>query len=190
VTFDGVPAPLQWVQDSQINAALPFSIAGPTTQICVTYNGASPNCLTWPVASAAPGVLTWDGTNAVAVNQDGTLNSASNPAPQDSIVAIFATGLGPISPPLADGSLVPISQLPVNSYPVTLGISSRSGFVDLIFSVPVNYGGPAPTQIAGTSQINFKASYMPTTGLYSLYAEVNTPSGTILSNGFRIYVAH
>jgi hypothetical protein len=58
VTFDGVPAPLQWVQDSQINAAVPFSVAGPTTQICVTYNSATPNCLAWPVASAAPGALT------------------------------------------------------------------------------------------------------------------------------------
>jgi uncharacterized protein (TIGR03437 family) len=190
VTFDGVPGPLQWVQDSQINAAVPFSVAGPATQICVTYNGANPNCLTWPVAAAAPGVLTWDGTNAFAVNQDGTLNSSSNPAPQDSIVSVFATGLGPMDAPLPDGSLVPISPWPVNTYPATLGVPSRSGFVELIFSETVEYAGPAPTQIAGTSQINFKASYMPTTGLNCLYLEVNAPSGTILSNGFRIYVAH
>jgi hypothetical protein len=78
----------------------------------------------------------------------------------------------------------------VNAYPVTLGIPSRGGFVDLIFSLPVDYAGTAPTQIAGTSQINFKASYMPATGLQSLYLEVETPSGTILSNGFRVYVAH
>jgi len=189
VTFDGVPAPLQWVQDSQINAAVPFSVAGPTTQICVTYNGANPNCLAWPVAPAAPGVLTWDGANALAVNQDGTLNSASNPAPRDSIVAVFATGLGPLNTPLPDGSLAPISPLPVNAYPATIGVPSRSGFVELIFSEPADYAGPAPTQIAGTSQINFKASYMPTTGIDSLYLQVKTPTGTIQSNGFRLYVA-
>ena len=189
VTFDGVPAPLQWAQDSQINATVPFSVAGPATQICATYNGAKPNCLTWPVAAAAPGVLTWDGTNAVAVNQDGTLNSATNPAPQDSIVAIFATGLGPVNAPLADGSLVPISPLPVNTWPATIGVPFHIGLVPAMSYLPAYYAGPAPTQIAGTSQINFKASYMPTS-LDPLYLEVNAPSGTIQSNGFRVYVAH
>lgn len=190
VTFDGVPAPLQWVQDSQINAAVPFSVAGPTTKICATYNGGNPNCLTWPVAPAAPGVLTWDGTNALAVNQDGTLNSASNPAPQDSIVAIFATGLGPVNAPLADGSLAPISPLPVNTYPATIGAPFNIGVVPAMSYLPADYAGPAPTQIAGTSQINFKAGYMPTSGTNPLYLEVNAPSGTIQSNGFRIYVGH
>jgi len=189
VTFDGVPAPLQWVQDSQVNAAVPFSVADPATQICVTYNSANSNCLTWPVAAAAPGVLTWDGTNAVAVNQDGTLNSASNPAPQDSIVAIFATGLGPINAPLPDGSLVPVSPLPVNAYPVTIGVPFHIGFVPAMSYLPADYAGPAPLQIAGTSQINFHASYMPATGTDSLYVEVKTSTGTIQSNGFRIYVA-
>jgi hypothetical protein len=37
VTFDGKPAPLLWVQDAQINAAVPWSVAGPTTQVCVSY---------------------------------------------------------------------------------------------------------------------------------------------------------
>jgi uncharacterized protein (TIGR03437 family) len=189
VTFDGIPAPVQWVQDSQINAAVPFSVVGPTTRICVTNNGANPSCLTWPVAPAAPGVLTWDGANAVAVNQDGTLNSASNPASQDSIVSVFATGLGPIDAPLADGSLVPVSPLPVNSYSVTIGVPFQIGVVPAMSWLPAEYAGPAPLQIAGTSQINFHASYMPTTGLNSLYLEVKTPAGKIQSNGFRIYVA-
>lgn len=88
VTFDGKPAPLLWVQDSQVNAAVPWSVAGPTTQICVTYNNTQTNCLTMPVAQSAPGVFTVDGVHAVALNQDGTMNSASNPAPRNSIVAI------------------------------------------------------------------------------------------------------
>jgi len=81
-------------------------VAGPTTQVCVTYNNAKTNCLALPVAEAAPGVFTVDGTYAAAVNQDGSVNSAANPAPPNSIVSIYATGLGPINPPQADGSLV------------------------------------------------------------------------------------
>ncbi|HVV43803.1 MAG TPA: hypothetical protein VHC72_01320, partial [Bryobacteraceae bacterium] len=189
VTFDGIPAPLQWVQQSQINAAVPWSVAGPTTEICVTFNNLKPSCLTWPVAAAAPGVLTWDGTSAVAVNQDGTLNSALNPAPQDSIVAVFATGLGPVNPRQPDGSLVPASPLPVNAYSVTIGVPFHIGVVPAMSYLPADYAGPAPFQISGTSQINFRASYMPATGTDSLYLEVNAPSGRVQSNGFRIYVA-
>jgi hypothetical protein len=65
------------------------------------------------------------------------------------------------------------------------------GSIPLMSSEPADYAGPAPTQIAGTSQINFKARYMPATGVDNfLYLQVKTPSGTILSNGFSIYVAH
>jgi hypothetical protein len=98
VTFDGTPAPLLWVQDSQINAVAPWSLTpGQNTQVCVFYNNVNANCLTWPVALTAPAVFTVDGVHAAAVNQDGTINSADNPAPVGSIVAVWATGLGPIS---------------------------------------------------------------------------------------------
>ena len=60
VTFDGTPAPLLWVQDGQINTVVPWSAAGKTTKICVTYNNVPTNCLTYPVAAAAPGVFMVD----------------------------------------------------------------------------------------------------------------------------------
>ena len=81
VTFDGKPAPLLWVQDTQINLVVPWSVAGPTTEVCATYNNVQTNCLTWPVAEASPAVFTVDGYYAAALNQDGTLNSATSPAP-------------------------------------------------------------------------------------------------------------
>jgi len=215
VTFDGTPAPLLWMQDSQVNVAVPWSVAGPTTQICVTYNNVKTNCLTWPVAQAAPGVFTVDGVHAVALNQDGTLNSASNPAPPNTIVSVWATGLGPITPPQPDGSLV-ASPLPVNAYPVTLqgtrclvscggpgpfdvhpatpATGYRSGLVPLSSPAPITYAGPAPLLIAGTSQINFNASIVslaPPGGGFPLAAPwviaVQTPSGGVVSNSFLIY---
>src|SRR6185437_17155268 len=60
VTFDGKPAPIMWTQDGQVNVAVPWSVTGPTTQICVTCNNVQTNCLTSPVATAVPGVLTVD----------------------------------------------------------------------------------------------------------------------------------
>jgi uncharacterized protein (TIGR03437 family) len=184
VTFDGKPAPLLWVQDAQINLAVPWSVAGPNTAVCVSYNNATTNCLTLPVAPAAPGVFTVDGTYAAALNEDGSINSAVNPAEYGSIVSIFATGLGPITPPQADGTLVGM-PLPVNDLPVQLAVVPSCGIFCSSPPPPLEvvYSGPAPFLIAGASQINFKA----TSGLLSL--GVRAPSFVAGSNYFQVYVA-
>ncbi len=196
VTFDGKPAPLLWVQSSQVNVAVPWSVAGPTTQICVTYNNAPANCLTKAVAQFAPCVFTVDGVHAVALNQDGTLNSVSNPAPPNSIVAIWATGLGPISPSQPDGSLVG-TPLPVNANSVSPGtlICAGTGCPVTIFSpMPTTYAGPASTQVAGMTQINFNLgaspphSFVVAAALGSGVVATGTASGGY-SNTFQIYVA-
>jgi uncharacterized protein (TIGR03437 family) len=182
VTFDGKPAPLTWVQDAQINAVAPWSLTpGQATQICVSYQNVKTNCLTVPVAQSSPGVFTIDGVHAAALNQDGTINSADHPAPVGSIIAVFATGLGPIDPAQGDGTLVGF-PLPTNTAQVAVqAIAVVFGFFGggqtIITPFVVTYAGPAPYLVAGTSQINF---------------QVVKYAGTIMvegSNGFQIYVA-
>jgi len=202
VTFDGTPAPLLWVQDSQINAVAPWSLTpGQNTQVCVFYNNVNANCLTWPVALTAPAVFTVDGVHAAAVNQDGTINSADNPAPVGSIVAVWATGLGPIAPAQADGTLVGL-PLPSN---VVLPVQVQSPIPAFepchpgvgVLPCPtgptytnfyVTYAGPAPYKAAGVSQINFQVvGYAPSWApdnpiILSLPNSAQSP-------GFQIYVA-
>src|ERR1035438_4406351 len=189
VTFNGTPGPLLYVQDNQINAIAPWSLpSGQTVQVCVTYNGNTTNCLTRPIVDAHPGVFTVDGSYAAALNQDGTLNTAANPAPVGSTVSIFATGLGAITPPEADGAIVgtplPADALPAQVY--WLG----SGFFAGLIAIPldVTYAGPAPFEVAGLSQINFVV------GGSVLYLAVGQPSVGLLiapcsSRGFQVYVA-
>ncbi len=161
VTFDQMPAPLLYVQDSQINAIAPWSLTeGRTTQICVSVNQVKTNCLSRSVANASPGVFTVDGRYAAALNQDGSLNSAANPAPWGSIVSIFATGLGRISPSLIDGAIVGL-PLPIHVLPVRLGIPGGSAIAQSVEIVEPQYAGPAPFQVAGVSQINFPATASP-----------------------------
>ena len=190
VTFDGTPAPLLWVQDSQVNVAVPWSVAGPTTQICVTYNRVKTNCLTWPVGRFAPGVFTVDGVHAAAVNQDGTVNSASNPAPLNSVVSIWATGLGPISPAQSDGSLVGL-PLPVNASPVALGnVYARGiGGPGIFLPFPTAYTGPAPFLIAGTTQVNFSPGDTLSNGQPTPSFTLEVGGGAAISNAFQVYVA-
>jgi uncharacterized protein (TIGR03437 family) len=190
VIFDGTPAPLLWVQDAQINTVVPWSVAGPATKICVTYKSVPTNCLTYQVAEALPGVFTTDGTHAAAVNQDGTPNTLTNPAPPNSIVMIYATGLGPINPPQADGSLVG-APLPVDTLPVELRSMCMFNW---LFGCSFNtyapgHAGPALNLVAGASQINFVASDANSSPFPGLQLVVETPSGETYSNFFQIYVA-
>jgi len=158
VTFNGTTGPLLYVQDGQINAIAPWSLtSGQKVDVCVSYNGATTNCITRTAVDAHPGVFTLNGSTLV-VNQDGTINSASHPAPTGSYVTVYATGLGPIEPAQPDGSIVGL-PLPANVLPVTL-TSMMTGHPTLwlgptSWPVAVQYAGPAPFEVAGVSQINF-----------------------------------
>jgi uncharacterized protein (TIGR03437 family) len=198
VTFDGTPAPLLWVQDAQINAVAPWSLTpGQNTQVCVSYKNVKTNCLTWPVAQTAPGVFTVDGTYAAAVNQDGTVNSASHPAPVGSIVAVWATGLGPITPAQADGTIVNLPLptdvvLPVGvQAPTPIFEPCHPGYQtcpDPYIFFDVKYAGPAPYMVAGVSQINFGVvDYAPGGDMMSGAITVTLPATS--SQGFQIYVS-
>lgn len=168
LTFGGIPAPLMWVQAAQINAVAPWSLTpGRTTLVCVSYENANGNCLSLPVAQAAPAVFTVDGTYAAALNQDGSINSLNNPAAMGSIVVVWATGLGPITPSQADGSLV-APPLPDNILQAGVTGTYQLGIPFPITSnvvFDVTYAGPAPYMVAGVSQINFQVGSFPSNGM-------------------------
>ncbi len=95
--FGGTAAALFYTSATQINALAPASLsANSNTMVSVVVNGTTVAVSSTPVVSAAPGIFTVDnGTGgAAANNQDGSLNSASNPAPRGSIVSFYATGQG------------------------------------------------------------------------------------------------
>jgi uncharacterized protein (TIGR03437 family) len=134
VLVDGESVPLLYTGDGQINAALPFSIAGRgTVRMTVrNRNGASGEALL-QVVDAAPEVFTtWVEHRAAALNEDGSVNGPeeNQRARRGSIVTIFLTGSGDR-----------IAQLEV-----------------LFRSQPleITYAGPAPGMVAGVSQVNFR----------------------------------
>jgi uncharacterized protein (TIGR03437 family) len=156
VTFNGTPSPLLYVRNDQINAIAPWALVpGATVNVCVVYNGTATNCIARTVLNQHPGVFTSDGLFAAAVNQDGSLNTASNPAQVGSTVAIFATGLGPIDPAQPDGAIVGF-PLPSNTLADSVYWLYDTFMIGSIaLSTTVSYGGPAPLEVAGVSQVNF-----------------------------------
>jgi uncharacterized protein (TIGR03437 family) len=78
-------------------------------------------------------------------NEDGTLNSAANPAARGSVISIYATGEGQTSPAGVTGSVTQSnSQIPL--LPVTVMIGGMAA------AVP--FAGSAPQEVPGVLQVN------------------------------------
>jgi uncharacterized protein (TIGR03437 family) len=180
VTFDGVTAPLVSVTTTQITAIVPFDVAGKTTtQVQVKVNGQSAPAVALPVASAAPGVFTLNAAGsgqAAVLNQDGTVNSASNPAVKGTIVSIYATGGGQTNPAGVNGQIVG-QTLPLNVAPVAVTIGGQSA--------QIAYAGGAPGLYAGVLQVNAIVPSGATSGSNTL---VITAGGSASQGGVTIVV--
>jgi uncharacterized protein (TIGR03437 family) len=153
VLFNGVAAPLLYTSATQVAAVAPYGVTGPTVQVTVTYQGQTSVPATVQVFAAAPGLFTVDGTGAgqaAAINQDGTINSASNPAPLGTVISLYATGGGQISPAGVDGQ-VSTAPLATQSLPVQAYIGNQ-----VLSTAQLQYAGPAPGEIAGLMQINVR----------------------------------
>ncbi|MGH8247049.1 MAG: hypothetical protein ACREUU_11545, partial [Gammaproteobacteria bacterium] len=142
VLFNGIPAPLTYVQARQINAIVPYGVRpGTNARFEVETGGVRSEPRFLPVREAAPGVF-------VILNEDGTPNSASNPARKGSIVIFYGTGEGQTIPPGENGKLA-VEPFPRPRLPVTLRIGQQPA--------EVLYAGAAPG-LAGVFQINARIS--------------------------------
>jgi trimeric autotransporter adhesin len=107
VTFNGIAAPLLYVSPGQINAIVPYAVAGQTTvQVVVQRFEMVSAAFTMPLRDTSPGIYTATQTGAGqgAILQQGvdgqfTYNSSTNPAPRGAALEIFATGAGVWTPP-------------------------------------------------------------------------------------------
>ncbi len=153
VLFDGAPAPVIYATNGQISAIVPYSVAAVANiPMQVEYQGRRSAPVVLAAAPSAPGVFTVNASGrgqAVAINEDGTANSASNPAAKGSVIVLYATGEGQTAPggidgkPANDPNLLPKPVLPVRA---------------LINGLPADilYSGAAPGLVAGMMQLNVR----------------------------------
>jgi len=129
VSIDGTPAFLTYAQDGQINALAPFRVSGlENTTIQVTYGGVAGNTVTVPVVPSSPGIFTqsYGPGQAWLVNQDGTFNSTTNPAPRGTYVAFWVTGQGLVNTTLADGTQPSGPPYPSPMLPVSVSLGGSA----------------------------------------------------------------
>jgi uncharacterized protein (TIGR03437 family) len=157
VLFNNTPAPLYYVQSQQINAQVPYEMAGQAAaQVQVIYNGETVMNEPVSLVAASPGLFTVSSGvgQVVAVNEDGSLNSDQNPAQLGSIVVLYATGDGQTQPAGVTGQA---AQAPYGTprLPVSLTIAG--------VSADVIWAGSAPGFV-GLLQINARipGGFIPT----------------------------
>ncbi len=147
VLFDRQAVPLLYVSYDQINLQVPYEVAGRIGGTIVTVNPAGFESTQFFTGfkETAPGLFTLDGRQAAALNQDNTVNGASNPAPPGSVIQLFLTGQGTVNPPVDTGSIAPNQPLSSPLNPVSAKLNGQP--------VEVKFAGLTPGTI-GLMQVN------------------------------------
>ena len=149
VLFDDVPSPIIYVSAGQTAVVVPFTVAGrQSTAVVAEYKGVRSPAITVPVVAFKPALFTANASGrgpVAALNQDNSINSASNGAARGSVIQLFGTGSGQTQPPSVDGRLS-INVVPRIALPVTITIAG--------ITADVLYAGAAPGAVAGLFQMN------------------------------------
>jgi uncharacterized protein (TIGR03437 family) len=103
VHFNGISAPLIYTSSTYIAALVPDGVFYyPAVNVTITYEGRTSAAYRMVAPDLfAPGVFTLDATGhgqAVALNQDGSINTASHPAKAGDLISLYVTGLLPFDP--------------------------------------------------------------------------------------------
>ncbi len=164
VLNDQLTSPIYFINSSQVNFQVPSNAAQGANRIAVRLadTGELVAGGSVVVAAAAPGLFTASQNGAgqvAALNQDNSVNSASNPALAGSTVQLYGTGQGQVSPAVPDGTAAPGTTL---SQTVAVPVADVTSCVNTQPSVcvvigtnfgAIQYSGLAPGYI-GLWQIN------------------------------------
>ncbi len=151
----GMEAPLLYSSDGQVNAMIPFGIGVNARQQMVISRGSSLSVAQGiTMAEASPGVFSTDNSgkgqgHIYVAHPDSTqtLADTGHPAKAGDNIAIYCTGLGEVTPPVAAGMPAPLDHLTRTVNPVTVTIGG--------VAAPVQFAGLTPG-FAGLYQVNVK----------------------------------
>lgn len=150
VLVGGMEATPYYISPTQINFLIPPNFLPARTTFTVVNQGLAGPLLTLELQATSPALFLLDAQTVVATHADGSVITTTKPAQPGEIVILYATGLGPTSPPVQPG------QIPTTAAPLVGG----SDFQVLLDGLPapeedVQYAGVAPF-FAGLYQINLQ----------------------------------
>lgn len=137
------------VSANQVNAIVPYAVANrAATEVRVEVAGRLLPPSTFAVRQYSPALFTLNGSGvgpAAVLNQDGTVNSPSNPADRNSFVSLFVNGLALLRQSRVDGEIATTAS---GALPGAIAVT--------IFNRPlqISYVGTSPGLVAALTQIN------------------------------------
>jgi uncharacterized protein (TIGR03437 family) len=180
LTFNGMPAPLLYAGANQINAQVPFEVAGAGTvemKLASQTPDGEPvyDDRTLRVVPASPALFRSRETQPVcgnfasgqevvaplARNPDGSFNSSCNPAPAGSTVTLYVNGAGALGIDETTGAIAPQPAVAVNA-----GIAN--GYVELQPAAVVTGATTMPGSISGLVQLQVKLPLYTSDGFFQL----------------------
>ncbi|MDP8981090.1 MAG: hypothetical protein M3O35_10915 [Acidobacteriota bacterium] len=173
ITIGGFTAPIQYVSPTQVNAQVPFEV-GLGQQTLIFKGSGGTVTIQVTIVPAQPGIFLVNGRGAI-LNQDNSLNTATNPAILNSVVQVFFTGQGLVTPPVATGQPASLTTLMFTNLPTTATIGGAPA--------TVAFSGLAPGFV-GLGQANIVVPTLATTKDYTLILSVNGQP----SNGVAVAV--
>lgn len=179
VTIDSIPCAIYYVSATQMAVVVPYELSSNTTgfaNIQVTNNSVKSNIVQMYTTDASPGSFSQKASGigyAAALHAaTGQLITQANPVQPGEYISLYLTGLGTVTPGVADGAVGPanpLSQADVNT----------AGNLTVLFNDYTN----GSTQNQGT--IQFAGLAPSLAGLYQINVQV--PSG-VLGTGDNVYV--
>ncbi len=180
VTIDGFACPLYYVSPTVLSVIVPYEVAtnqSGLANIQVINNSVPSNTVQMYLTDASPGSFsqTQNGIGSAAALHAATnqLITPSNPAQAGEYISVYLTGLGTVTPTIADGSVGP-------SLPLSYSDLFNAGSLAVYFN---DYGPNGTTLNLGNIQY---AGLVPTlAGLYQINVQVPTFG---LAPGDDVYV--
>jgi uncharacterized protein (TIGR03437 family) len=178
VSIGGLPAYVNYVSPTQINALTPANLTDEFPMITVT-NSVGTSVAQLAISSEyMPAFFTWPGNQVVATHTDfsfaaknGTFPGVTTvPAKPGETIILYGTGFGPTSPATPLGMVVPSDQ----TYSTTAAAT-----VELNLVPATVYGTALAPGFAGLYQLAFQVPPALSDGDYQLFATVGEPPANV-----------
>ena len=150
VWMEGKSVPVIYSSNGQASFIAPSWLkATGAVNLMVARNGLTSRAWVVPVQSVLPGVFTQNGSGsglAAALNEDGSLNGAGNPAASGSVIVAFVTGFGADQLGIEDRAIPQGADRFLLNVEVTVGGKKAE----------ILYAGLTPGLISGVGQVNLR----------------------------------
>ncbi len=178
VSIGGLPAFVNYVSPTQINALTPANLTDQFPVVTVTNSAGTSVGATVLSSEYMPAFFIWPENQVVATHTDFTFAAKNGtfpglttvPAKPGETIILYGTGFGPTSPATPLGTVVPSDKIYYTVAAATVEVNLVSAKVDATALAP---------DFAGLYQLAFQVPSSLPDGTYQLFATVGAPAANV-----------